>query len=445
MAGFWGRSRRAQEVRQRQDAQNEQDAALSRRAATALVEADERLRLTADELDFARAELGESATRDLAEALTSVRHHLGEAFHLHQLCVDDIPDTPQELRERHARIIQLADWSRDLLEERTGALEHQIAAVRQAPAVIENVRAQADAVRARLPQVSDAVARLALRYSPGALRQVSVGPQEVSQLLSFADHSLEIAARRRKSGQAEAATLALEAATEGVRRATSLLDGVEAFEIEALRAESTLAAVVADSRSDLLAARAAPATPQVTTAVTELQDALAALPAPGALSDPFADLTRLRTANAALDTAIAAAQERAARPLPTPAQLTTAIEDAERQLSIAREVVSGHRGWIGADARTRLAEAERTLTDVHRSGGGEENREQAFALARRAADLASESLRLAQRDIDGARDGAGGLERGGLGGRPRSNDLGGLLGGVLGGLVLGDIVEDLFD
>ena len=27
-------------------------------------------------------------------------------------------------------------------------------------------------------------------------------------------------------------------------------------------------------------------------------------------------------------------------------------------------VIAGHRGWIGADARTRLAEAERTRTDA---------------------------------------------------------------------------------
>ena len=47
--------------------------------------------------------------------------------------------------------------------------------------------------------------------------------------------------------------LALETATEATRRAASLLDAVDDFEIEALRAESTLAEVVADSRGDLAA------------------------------------------------------------------------------------------------------------------------------------------------------------------------------------------------
>ena len=67
MAGFWGA--RKQERAQREAA----DAELGRRADAALVEADERLRTTADELLFAELELGKDATRDLRDALEAVR------------------------------------------------------------------------------------------------------------------------------------------------------------------------------------------------------------------------------------------------------------------------------------------------------------------------------------------------------------------------------------
>ncbi|WP_348246165.1 hypothetical protein, partial [Salmonella enterica] len=83
-------------------------------------------------------------------------------------------------------------------------------------------------------------------------------------------------------GRAEEANLALEAATEAVRRAETMLAAVEDFEIEALRAESTLADVVADSRADLIALRDAPATPAVTAAAADLAAALAALAPAGA-------------------------------------------------------------------------------------------------------------------------------------------------------------------
>ena len=88
-----------------------------------------------------------------------------------------------------------------------------------------------------------------------------------------------------------------------------------------------------------------------------------------------------------------------------------AIDDADRQLGVARSVISGHRGWIGADARTRLAEAERIRLDLSAISAqpiGEDDREQVLADARRCGQLAAEALQLAQRDIDSSRPNDGG-------------------------------------
>ncbi|WP_100810258.1 MULTISPECIES: hypothetical protein [unclassified Microbacterium] len=436
MAGFWGKRKREE-----QSALDAQDAELARRAGRALVEADERIRVTADELDFANAELGEGATKDLRAALDAVRHHLAEAFHLNQLNHDEIPDTPEELRERHARITQLCEWAENLLDEKTQTLAEQIAKVRRAPEILAQVRSDAVRLRERLPQARTTVARLADRYAPSALQQIDRAPDEAEQLLSFAEHSADISERRREASRREEAMLALETATEAVRRAATLLDGVDDFEIEALRAESTLADVIADSRGDVIAARDAPATPQVTAALSALQSALSALPPANTKVDPFAQLSHLREANTALDVAVDKARERAAKPLPTPAQVRHATDDADRQIAVARNVIAGHRGWIGADARTRLAEAERTRADMAGLPGDEDSREDAFQLARRSAQLASEALQLAQRDIDSSRppqdDGWGGGRRGGQGGDG--------MGGMLGGLVIGSLLGGMFD
>jgi hypothetical protein len=93
------------------------------------------------------------------------------------------------------------------------------------------------------------------------------------------------------------------------------------------------------------------------------------------------------------------------------AHVRHAIDDADRQLGVARSVISGHRGWIGADARTRLAEAERLRLDLAQLAAtpiGEDDREQALADARRCGQLAAEALQLAQRDIDSSRPNDGG-------------------------------------
>ncbi|GAA1814360.1 hypothetical protein [Agromyces neolithicus] len=450
MAGFWGKRKRDQQELQAQDAD------LAQRAGTALVAADERVRVTTDELVFADAELGTDATRELREALTAVRQHMGDAFRLHQLNHDEIPDTADELRTRNGRIVQLCDWAQDLLDERTSALAERIARARRAPEIIAGVRADAARLRTRIPQARDTIERLAARYAQEALAQVASNPAEADQLLGFAEHSAGVAERRREAGQREQANLALEASTESVRRAAALLDAVETFEVESLRAESTLAAIVEDSRGDLVVALKEPHSPGVSAAITALQAALAALPPAGVNPDPFAQLTRLREANAGLDAAIAAARERAARPIPPLEHVRHAIDDADRQLAVARDVIAGHRGWIGADARTRLAESERIRIDLDRFLGTsaaaataihEDHREQAMQMARRAAYLAAEALQLAQRDIDNSRpqdpgQWGGGPGWGGGGRRGGGSDV---MGGILGGLVIGGLLDGMFD
>lgn len=442
MAGFWGKRKRDNE------AQAAQDADLARKAEQALVAADERIRTASDELVFAEAELGASLTKDLKGALDAVRTHLREAFQLHQLNHDEIPDTDEELRTRNARIVQLCDWAEDLLDEKTAALAAHIATVRNAPELITRLRREAEVLTERLPQARASVERLSSRYAESAMHQIAASADEAEQLISFATHGASVSERRRAAKQNEEANLALETASEAIRRAGVVLDAVEDFEIEALRAESTLAEVIADSRGDIVTARTAPQVPAVTTAVAALEGALAALSPAGTRNDPFAELTSLRTANTALDEAIAKARHRAENPLPTVQHVQHALDDADRQLGVARSLIAGHRGWIGADARTRLAEAERLRIDVPEQIAAEETREQALTGARRVAQLASEALQLAQRDIDSARPqqqqqqydngwGGGGGRRGGGGGD--------LASGILGGLVIGSILDGIFD
>ncbi|GAB2697112.1 hypothetical protein LG315_09485 [Microbacterium marinum] len=441
MAGFWGR-------RKREDAEIEaQDAELSRKAGAALVAADERIRVTDDELAYAEIELGRDATKDLRDALSAVRQHLGEAFHLNQLNFDEIPDTPEELRTRNARIVQLCEWAEDLLDDRTESLGEAIARARRAPEIIEGIRRDVTRMRERLPALNTTLERLSQRYSDAAMRTVRGNATEAAQLLDFAEHSAAVSERRRDDGHREQANLALETAIEASRRASTLVEAVDTFEIEALRAESTLTAIVEDSREDLVVAQPLRSTPEVGAAAAELETALRSLTPAGSKPDPFTELSRLRTANAALDAAVAKARERAERPIPAEAHVRHAIDDADRQIGVARSVISGHRGWIGADARTRLAEAERIRSDLMAFAGPipEDDRERAMNLARRAGQLAGQALELAQRDIDSSRPDE--WNSGGYGGGRRGGGMGGgdMVGGLLGGLMIGSILDGIFD
>lgn len=443
MAGFWGI--RKSEDQTRQEAADED---LAFRARTAIVSADERIRTTEDELGFAVAEIGANSTLRLRDALVAVKKHLGEAFYLHQLNYDDIPDTVEELRTRNARIVQLCEWAEQVLDTETEALRGQVERVRQAPAVLQAVRDDIERLRARLPEINEIVAHLSEQYTPAALGRLRFTTGETERLLDFATRSADVSERRRNAGQLEESNLAMETATETMRRASAMVDGVDRFEFEAIRAQATLADVIADSRNDLIVAARVPRTSEVTEAARRLETQLAAIGTAGVATDPFAELAALSAANAALDAAVA--RERASRPVPSLDHVRHDVRAADHALSIADGLINGHRGWIGADARTRHAEAIRYRSEIDSLIVSEETREQAQQLARRSAQLANEAVRLAQRDIDSSRPdgndwgfGSFGQGRGNKGG----NNGGGasILGPVLGGFILGSIIDDIFD
>ncbi|MGW9183815.1 hypothetical protein [Agromyces sp. NPDC055661] len=406
MAGFRVRRRRgAQEF-------DVHDADVAKRAGSALVAADERIRRAAEELEFAEAELGSDATEGLRQALVTARRLLSEAFRANRANHEPDPGTLDEVRARNARIVELCEQVELMLDDHLSMLAERAARARGAPGVIGGVRADIERLRSRLPQARETIEQLAVRYARAALATVEGNPAEAEHLLGFAEHSIGVAERRRDAGHRAQSIVALEASVDSVRRAAALLDAVGAFEVEALRAESELAATVEESRRALTAALEEPQPASVTEAIVGLQAALASLPSAGVNTDPFAHLTRLREANARLDAAIAAAREHTTRPIVLVDHVRRAIMHADRELDVARDAIAGHPGRIGAEALTRLAESERLRTDLghYLSGTGAtismmdlDRRAQVITLAERVASLASESLILARRDLDAFR------------------------------------------
>ncbi|MFF2371632.1 hypothetical protein [Agromyces sp. NPDC058110] len=145
------------------------------------------------------------------------------------------------------------------------------------------------------------------------------------------------------------------------------------------------------------------------------------------IADTQAHLIRLHAARSVLDAATTAARQaasgaaaaglarsmRSMRSRPSAVNpLHRVLERADRSLDAAREAVAGHRGRIGAEALTRLAEAEHVRIDLRHCLGGaqsagssvsEQHRTLAAAMAGSIVALAGEALLLARRDIDASR------------------------------------------
>ncbi|WP_350348914.1 hypothetical protein ABIQ69_02955 [Agromyces sp. G08B096] len=124
MTGFLVRRRRgAHELGAR-------EADLARRAASALLAADDRIREAAEEADFAEAELGAEATGRLRAALDTARRVLIDAFRLQRLNGEATPSSTQLTSARNARIIRACDWIEQTLDAETAALAQHVARAR---------------------------------------------------------------------------------------------------------------------------------------------------------------------------------------------------------------------------------------------------------------------------------------------------------------------------
>ena len=444
--GFFG-GRRARARREAEAAQLAGELQrLEQEAGSALVRTDERLRLADDEAGFAFAQLGEQEAQGIGQALRTARAQLQEAFRLQQLLHDAVPDTDEQRYEWYTRIIELTRDADAAVAEQTAGLAARREAAGRTPQTVATVRSEVERVRTLLAGADATLEALRGRYTDGALQAVAANPEQAARLLDFATRSADVAAKKLDESRGRDAEAAATAAAEAVHRAEGLLDAVDRFEMEALSAESTLGAMIAESREELATARALPASLRsgaVDAAIAGLEQALASLPAPGTPSDPVGGLTRVRQANTALDDAVAAVQESSRRIETARAHLSTAFDDAESQILTARRVVDDYRAPVGPQARTRLAEAERELGEART----ERDPERQLARARRAASLAAEAAALANRDLANAGwdDGSGRQAYGygdGYGGQ-RSG--GNMLGGILGGMVLGGILEDFGD
>ena len=199
---------------------------LRRRANAELVAADDAVKTSAQELDFAVAEFGEEPAAPFRQALEEARGDVAEAFRLR----NELRDGDDEGRQREilTAILQRTDAANTVLDAQADRFDSLRDLERNAPEVLTKLEGQLAELEARRPQVADELAALAAGYAPAALLAVQRDPDEAQARIDFAREQIrlgreDLAAERR----GEAAVSAL-AAQEATGQAQTLLDAVGA-------------------------------------------------------------------------------------------------------------------------------------------------------------------------------------------------------------------------
>ncbi|GAA1055736.1 hypothetical protein GCM10009571_08090 [Agromyces luteolus] len=409
---------------------------LRRRAGGALIGADDAVKTSEEELGFAVASFGDDATADFRAALAAATAKVREAFGLQQRLDDHEPDTEAQQREWYAGILRLTEEAEGLLDAQADRFDALRALEQNAPQALAEVEASIRAAESGIAPAAARLQALSSQYAPTALASVADNPEQARARIAFARDSASEAAAALGRGETGAAAVDIRAAEEAADQARLLAAAVERLAADLDDGDRAVAAGIADLDADVRTARGMSdaALGGLADRVEAEADALRADLGRAGRS-PHELAARLDAVNREIDAAIAGARDAAVQAQRARAELDRALLSARSRVQAAEDYLVARRGAVGAEARTRLAEAGRLVVEAQSLTATDAAR--ALAAAQRADQLAGQAMSLAQRDVGGFGGAYGGAAAGGLGvpqGRGASG--GDLVGAVLGGILI---------
>ncbi len=422
------------------------DKDLNAEANRLLLATDDAVRDSEQELGFAQAQFGEAAAAPFATAINAAKEDLRTAFHVRQQLDDATPEDKPTRRRMLTDLIGRCRAAQDRLDKEAGRFEELRAFEKEAPTVLAGLPATAAAVEARLPAVETTMAHLT-DYADTAWEAVAPNLDEARGRIAAARAAVTEGEAATAAGDGPKVAAAARVGQEALAQAGAFLDAIERLSAELDQARDKVTAEITDAEADLARARTAAASAtaggdpglpaRLAEADTLLADARREIGVPK--PDVAAAYAKARRANEIADEALAGIRTAAEQQAALAARLDTSIRGAQATLTRASDYVATHRGGVGGEARTRLAEAKRHLDQAVAAGAADPAA--GIREAEQASRMANEALSLAQRDYGGWDDpwrGGGGGRGGPSGGGGGGGDVAAaIIGGIIGGMLSG--------
>ncbi|WP_406466316.1 TPM domain-containing protein [Streptomyces sp. NBC_00111] len=412
---------------------------LDARAREDLVDTDDSVRTSEEELGFATAQFGEEAAAPFAEAVAHAKSELTAAFRVRQQLDDAFPEDDTERRRMLDEIVSRCADANGRLDAVSEDFDRLRALEQTAPRAVSTAETTFRELIARVSATETALATMRERYAESATAPAAGDIEQAKDRLVFTTSTLNQARQAVDSGNNSEAAVYVRAAEGAIKQVSTLVDGVDRRAGELAEAAGKLPGALTETETDLADARGLlDGTPEgVPTAdlrgrVARAEAVVADVRGETASGpyDPVDALRRVEEVDATLDEALTGAREQEHGDQRARSLLDQAMLTARAAIGAAADHITTNRGAVGSQARTRLAEAQRRW---ERAGQLSEAGDPQAALveAQQADTLAAQARSLAEQDVRDYRD------RSGFGG-PRGG--GGAGGAVLGGIILGGLL-----
>ena len=410
--------------------------ALDDLSKTMVVQVDNAVRTSANELVLAVEEFGEAQTAQFAAAVDNARQTLKQAFAVRQKLDDDIPDPLPERRDLLTKVVVSAARANKELDAQSVSFHQMRDLVFNAPERLDTLTQQLVTVTARIEPSEQKLTELRGEFDEAALASVARTVNAARERVGFADQAItrgrELSA---KVGASDVADLVdcVRGGESALQQATKMLDAVDSAASDIRRAVSTLPSAIEDIQrginqaSEQLAQGGLAKASELSTARDAAVKAVAAAQGTGA-ADPLGAFTQLTQADAELDRLLAGVAEERDAADRLARSYEQALSTAQSRVRSVSDYIDTRRGSIGSEARTRLNEAVRQLEAAESKRSTDIDA--AIKHANGASLLAAQAQQLANNDVQAGQAQYQTRYRGG------QSDMGAMVGGIILGNIL---------
>ncbi len=366
-----------------------------------LVETDDAIRDSDQELGFAQAQFGDEAAAPFVAAIAAARDDLKGAFTIRQQLDDATPEDAPTRRQMLIDLVVACRKAADRLHAETHRFDELRALEKEAPDILAGLPGKADELEARLPAAQATLAGLA-EYADADWQAVAANVDNARTRIAAVRAAADQGTKALAAGTAGIAAHAARLGEDGLAQGAAFLDAIDRLAAELAKARTEVDAELASATAELARAKAAvaagPPDADVARRLAEAEGLLSE--ARTALDPPKPDVTgaydKARRADQlvdAIEAGIRSAREQQAREA---ARLQAGLRSAQATVTRVSDYVASQRGGIGTEARTRIAEAARHLEQANALASTDPAG--ALSEADAASRLAAEAEGLAQRD-----------------------------------------------
>ncbi|WP_034514307.1 TPM domain-containing protein, partial [Actinomyces sp. oral taxon 170] len=228
---------------------------LRTQAGSALVQADDTVRAAAEELSYAQAQFGLSATDAFTAALDSARKHLSRCFELRKILDDDIPETEPQQRQMYTEILQHCSEAVGEIRAQEEAFNKRRGIEANLPTSIAETTQRADETEQAIVMAETILVTLSAAYPASSLTSVAQAPEQARRLLTAGRTALDQARTSVEASQDATAVEQVRIAQGSIAQAGELAAQVTGARERLQSAAKDLEAAIASISSDLVDAK----------------------------------------------------------------------------------------------------------------------------------------------------------------------------------------------